>query len=323
MSAKLGAALFGMIVLIIVCSFATAGVAVYLYPNVIYPIWRARAQPPEADELGFRRVDFPSANGVRLAGWYGEGKGGQGTVTIIVCHGWAADKLDMLGPSEALRAAGFDVLLFDLHAWGESARGPVTFGDRETGDVLGAVRFVKEQRPGRAHRIGLLGFSMGAAASIRATAQSREVDALVADASYARLDVQAGRFFHRFAGPFWPVVYPPARWFGERLTGTAIGAISPLQVIGRITPRPILIIHGTRDRVVDMDDAQQLYRAAGPPKFLWLIEGAGHSETRRLAPAARWDARVAAFFREHLQRGPAGPHADGPGHDRAASSAHP
>ncbi len=299
-AAKVGAALLGVIALIIVCSFAMAGVAVYLYPNVIYPIWRAPVQPPMGGERRFRRVDFPSANGVRLAGWYGEGKGGRGTATIIVCHGWAADKRDMLGLSVALRAAGFDVLVFDLHAWGESARGPVTFGDRETGDVLGAVRFVKGQRPGRAHRIGLLGFSMGAAAAIRATAQSTDVDALVADASYARLDVQAGRFFQRFTGPLWPVVYAPARWFGERLGGTAIDTISPLQVIGRITPRPILIIHGTRDRVVDVDDARQLYRAAGPPKFLWLIEGAGHSETRRLAPAAQWDARVTGFFREAL-----------------------
>jgi uncharacterized protein len=320
---RAGAALLGAIAFIIVCSFGTAYVAVYLYPNVIYPIWRVPVRSPVDNERRFRRVDFLSANGVRLAGWYGEGRGGQGTPTIIVCHGWAADKRDMLGIGEALRASGFNVLVFDLHGWGESARGPVTFGDRETGDILGAVRFVKEQRSGRAPRIGLIGFSMGAAAAIRATAQSTDIDALVADASYARLDVQVGRFFQRFAGPLWPVVYVPARWFGERLTGTAIDTISPLQVIGRITPRPILIIHGTRDRVVDLDDARQLYRAAGPPKTLWLIEGAGHSETRRLAPPAQWDAHVAAFFHEHLQRRPIGEHNDRRDRDDTASSAHP
>lgn len=318
----MGAAFLGAIALIIVCAFATASVAVYLYPNVIHPIWRAPVTAP-VDDGRVRRVDFLSANGVRLAGWYGEGKGGERTATIIVCHGWAADKGDMLGLSEALRASGFDILVFDLHGWGESARGPVTFGDRETGDILGAVRFVKEHRSGRAHGIGLIGFSMGAAAAIRATAQSTDVDALVADASYARLDVQAGRFFQRFAGPLWPVVYAPARWFGERLTGTALDTISPLQVVGSITPRPILIIHGTRDRVVDMDDARQLYRAAGPPKILWMVEGAGHSETRRLAPAALWDARVTDFFREHLHRGPAGQRHEGGGREGTASSAHP
>jgi alpha-beta hydrolase superfamily lysophospholipase len=315
---RVGAALLGAIAIIVICAFATAWVAVYLYPNVIYPIWRTPAKAPVGDERRFQRVDFLSVNGVRLAGWYGEGRTGRGAATIVVCHGWAADKRDMLDLTKALRASGFDVLLFDLHGWGESNRGPVTFGDRETGDILGAVRFLKEQRPGKAHRIGLIGFSMGAAAAIRATAQSSDIDAVVADASYARLDVQLGRFFRRFAGPLWPVVYVPARWFGERLTGTAIGTISPLQAIGRMTPRPVLIIHGTRDRVIDADDARQLYRAAGPPKTLWLIEGAGHGETRRLAPAARWDARVVGFFRQHLRRGDGGR-----GHDGVVSSARP
>lgn len=322
---RIGGVLLGVIALVVTCSFGTVCVAMYLYPNVIYPLWRKPVTPPAGHERRFQRVAFPSANGARLVGWYGEGRRGQGQgdATIIVCHGWAADKGDMLGLTEALRHAGFDVLLFDLHGWGESARGPVTFGDRETGDILGAVRFVREQRPGKAQRIGLIGFSMGAAAAIRATAQDSGIDALVADASYARLDVQVGRFFQRFAGPLWPVVYVPARWFGERLTGTAISTISPVQVIGKITPRPVLIIHGTRDRVIHVDDARQLYHAAGPPKILWLIEGAGHGETRSLAPAAQWDARVVAFFHEHLRHGAVVHSRDSRGRDGMVSSSRP
>ena len=323
--ARMGGVFLGAIALIVICSFGTAGVAMYLYPNVIYPIWRKPVTPPAGHERRFQHVDFLSASGAKLVGWYGEGRGGQGqgAATIVICHGWAADKGDMLGLTEALRVSGFDVLLFDLHGWGESARGPVTFGDRETGDILGAVHFVKERRPGQARRIGLIGFSMGAAAAIRATAQDLGIDALVADASYARLDVQVGRFFQRFAGPLWPVAYVSARWFGERLTGTAISTISPVQDIGRITPRPVLIIHGTRDRVIDVDDARQLYYAAGPPRTLWLIEGAGHGETRSLAPAAQWDARVVAFFREHLQRRAVVRSRDRRGQDGPVSSARP
>jgi pimeloyl-ACP methyl ester carboxylesterase len=320
---RVGRAALGTISIIIICAFTTAGVAVDLYPNVIYPIWRGTAKLPVGEGRRFERVDFQSANGLRLAGWYGEGRGERDAGTIIVCHGWAADKRDMLGLTKGLRAPGFDVLLLDLRGWGDSDRGPVTFGDRETEDILGAVRFLEQRRAGSARRIGLLGFSMGAAAAIRAAAQSPEIEALVADSSYARLDVQAGRFFQRFAGPLWPVLYVPARWFGERLTGTEMGTVSPLQAIARISPRPVLIIHGTRDRVVDMDAARQLYQAAGPPKTLWLVEGAGHGETRRVAPAARWDARVAGFFREHLGHRAAGRSQDAPGSGGGASAARP
>jgi hypothetical protein len=43
----------------------------------------------------------------------------------------------------------------------------------------------------------------------------------------------------------------------------------------------------------------RLYEAAGDPKGLWLVEGAGHCETYFLDREAYCD-RVAAFFEEHL-----------------------
>jgi uncharacterized protein len=296
---RAGGALIGGAVVIVVCSLLTACVAIQIYPSYIYPISRLHAKSLLDEARRFQRVDFLSRDGIRLAGWYGEGAAGRGTATVVVCHGWASDKEDMLGFGEALRVSGFNVLVFDLHGWGESDRGAVTFGDRETGDILGAVRFLKEHRLAKAQRIGLIGFSMGAAAAILAAAQSPDIDALVADASYARLDVQVARFFQRFTGPLWPVAYVPARWFGEWLSGTAFGSISPLKAIARISPRPVLIIQGTQDQVIDVRDAWQLYRAAGAPKTLWLVEGAGHGENRDVA-SAEYDVRVVDFFREHL-----------------------
>src|SRR6516162_1010519 len=93
---RAGRAVLGTISIIIICSFTTAGVAVYLYPNVIYPIWRGTAKLPVGEGRRFERVDFVGANGLRLAGWYGEGGEEPDAGTIIVCHGWAADKRDML-----------------------------------------------------------------------------------------------------------------------------------------------------------------------------------------------------------------------------------
>ena len=298
---RAGVALVGSAAVVVACSFATACTAIYIYPGYIYPIWRPPAKVPAAARR-FRRVGFRSVDGTRLAGWYGEGAQGPRTATIIGCHGWAADKRDMLGLGEVLREAGFNVLLFDFRSWGDSDPGPVTFGDREMGDVLGAVRFLKKQYPVEAARIGIIGVSMGAAAAIRAAAQSSEIAATVADASYARLEVQVGRFFRRFMGPIWPIAGVPARWFGERLIGTPMASTSPLQAIAGISPRPVMIIQGTRDSVVDVRDARRLYHAAGAPKILWLVEGAGHAESRRAGPA-EYDARVVGFFRRHLLGG--------------------
>jgi uncharacterized protein len=295
---RVGGFLVGSAAAVIACSFATACTAMYIYPRYVYPTWRPPAKVPPGAR-GFRRVGFLSADGTGLAGWYGEGARARGSATIICCHGWAADKRDMLSLGEALRDSGFNVLLFDFRGWGESDGAPVTFGDREMGDIIGAVGFLKKQYPAEAARIGLIGVSMGAAAALRATAHSLDIAATVADASYARLDVQVGRFFRRFLGPIWPIAGVPARWFGERLIGTPIGSTSPLQAITGISPRPVMIIQGTRDPVVDIQDARHLYHAAGAPKTLWLVEGAGHAESRS-AGSAEYDARVIGFFRRYL-----------------------
>lgn len=52
--------------------------------------------------------------------------------------------------------------------------------------------------------------------------------------------------------------------------------INPEKHIAMISPRPILIIHGTDDTTVPLKHALRLERAAGEPKTLRIIEGAPH-----------------------------------------------
>ena len=52
--------------------------------------------------------------------------------------------------------------------------------------------------------------------------------------------------------------------------------IEPEKWIAKIAPRPLLILHGTSDDTVPLDHAFQLHRAAGEPKQMQVVEGAGH-----------------------------------------------
>jgi uncharacterized protein len=243
-----------------------------------------------------RRVAFDSADGIRLAGWHGERAGA--AATIILCHGVPGDKRDMAGLAAALMDAGFAVLAFDFRNWGESARTPVTLGHREVQDVLGAVTFVLDLG-GPRRRIGVVGLSMGAAAAILAAARSTAIEAVVADSSYARLDHAVERVARRVGGPLAALAWRRARRVGEHLIGVPLSSVAPVEAIAAISPRPVLIIHGQRDRLTDVGDAQALYRACGVPKALWVIERAGHARTRRVG-IEEYDRRVVGFFKEHM-----------------------
>lgn len=244
-------------------------------------------------------VSFQSADGVRLAGWFAQPSGL--AATIILCHGLPGDKRDMAGLAGALMDTGFGVLAFDFRNWGGSDRTRITFGYREVQDVLGAVEFVQSRRAGPRPHIGVVGLSMGAAAVILAAAGTPVINAVVADSSYARLDKSVERVTQRFWRPLAWLALPRAR-LGERFIGTSLASVAPVEAVAKISPRPVLIIHGMRDRLTDVEDAYALYRACGDPKELWIIARAGHARTRHVGPQT-YDGRIIEFFKKYLAAG--------------------
>jgi fermentation-respiration switch protein FrsA (DUF1100 family) len=74
-----------------------------------------------------------------------------------------------------------------------------------------------------------------------------------------------------------------------------------IRYVAKISPRPVLFIHGDRDTIVPIEMSRKLYAAAREPKSLWIIEGAGHLQCRAKA-GATYETRVGDFFTEALQR---------------------
>lgn len=52
--------------------------------------------------------------------------------------------------------------------------------------------------------------------------------------------------------------------------------VSPIKHVAEIAPRPLLLVHGSKDELVDVSHAYELYARAGEPKQIIIIDGAGH-----------------------------------------------
>ena len=110
----------------------------------------------------------------------------------------------------------------------------------------------------------------------------------------------------------WGYPAPVARRLGElgmrfvaRNLGFDAEEAAPVRLIGRISPRPVLLIHGAADRLVPPSEAYALYAAAGPPKELWLVPAAS-AASRRSIPAACWHSGIGCLRRRPRPRSPAG-----------------
>jgi alpha-beta hydrolase superfamily lysophospholipase len=247
----------------------------------------------------FQAVAFTSTDGLRLSGWWIPARGEVvSDRTVILCHGLASQKANQVVLARGFVPHGYNVLVFDFRAHGESGGQLTSYGDLERRDVLGAVRYLLAHRPDQSRFIYGVGISMGGAALIAAAAddspEGRAIDAVAVYSTFDDLqrladDVADGNFLFPVNHLVRRIGLPMAGLHA----GTDLWHFRPEELIALIWPRPVMVIHGQMDQTIPFARGQRLYlRALQPKRRLWLMD-AGHNDI--LAIDAALDA-VRDFF---------------------------
>ena len=274
--------LFGLTSLLLV---STLVFGIYLpYQRAYELVHPARISVPAQPEdlAGYQDVEFQTSDGLTLKGWYAPPQNG---AVVIFVHGHASTRTALLDEARLVTAQGYGVLLFDLRNHGQSDGNITTLGDLETLDVLRAVEFVQAQtRPDSP--LALVGHSMGSAAVLLAAAQAPQVDCIVTLSAYTSVEDNISDGVRQLTGlppfPFAPLVV----FFGEQQAGIDIHAVRPIDALPKISPRPILFIHGAQDPLILVHNAERLYEAASQPKQLYILPEAGHANFFEAEPEA-------------------------------------
>jgi fermentation-respiration switch protein FrsA (DUF1100 family) len=293
----LGASTAGMVAWVVV------GVCIIAYFSTHPLRYRRLKRSPQAFNAPFEDIQFPSRDGdVQLSGWFVPPRdigAADPPGIVVLCHGMLANRAEVLPWAEALWHRGFAVLMFDFRAVGQSEGERCSGGYYEAMDLCGAVDYASAREDCKGLEIGVFGFSMGGAAAIIAAADEQRIMAVATHGAYATLDRALIQRCRRHFGPFATVAAWATRALGERWMPVPATEISPMNAVSQLTPRPLLIIHGTRDRVVLPADARDLHEAAGHPKTLSILPRSGH---RRIHKSHRDEVReqVVSFFLDNL-----------------------
>ena len=219
-----------------------------------------------------RPFEVTTADGVRLRG----DRLGQGDVALVFCHGFLGwrRKTGLVRFQESL-ARRFTVYAFDLRGHGES-EGLSAFGAMEHLDVDAVLQHARQDGP---TKVVTLGGSMGGIAVIRHAALFGGVDSTVAVSTPALWDGHDSEAVRRLA---WLAASKYGRSFlraaGVRAVPPFTRVEAPADLVGKISPIPLVIVHGRDDHFFDEEQAWLLYRNAGPPKRLLMAARFGHAE---------------------------------------------
>lgn len=236
---------------------------------------------PADYDLVFEDVEFISRDqNVVLSGWYLPGE--KSKPHLIFVHGIGSVRSGDNAVELAARLVGlgYNVLMFDLRGHGSSGGDKVSGGFFERWDVLGAFDYLLERGVDRG-RIGLMGFSMGAATSIMAAAEEPRITALVADSPYANAsDLIARESARKTPFPEWliPVFIPTTKLFAKGLYRIDIDELVPERDVARLD-YPVFVIHGMADDRIPWEHGQRVAAAAEAGSSLWLVPGVDHVDT--------------------------------------------
>ena len=266
---------FGIRLLLLAAAGYTAvvGALTVLQRSLLYFPDGEPGSPAAVGVPEMRPVRLHTSDGLELLAWYAEAAPGH--PTIVYLHGNGGN-IAYRGPLvRPYLDDGFGVVLVSWRGYGGNPGKPTEAGLKEDGRA--ALRFLEAEGV-PPQRTVLYGESLGTGVAVPLAAET-EVAALVLDSPYtSAADVAVEQYW-----------FAPARL----LIWDRFESLAHMKDVHA----PVLVVHGTGDRIIPVHHGRRMLDAANEPREGIFVAGAGHE---RLALGAA--DGILDFLRRHTVR---------------------
>ncbi len=208
-----------------------------------------------ASELPAQAIRLPTANDKQLFAWLIPAT--PGAPVLVIMHGWGGNGEMMLPLAKPLHAAGYTLLMLDARCHGQSDDDDFASLPRFAEDIEAALDWLVKQPGIDPTRLGVLGHSVGAGATLLAASRRPDIKVAISLAAFAHPAQMMRRWLSGMHIPYWPLgAYILA--YVQRTIGYRFEAIAPCHTIKQISC-PTLLVHGLDDVTVPSRDAEAIY----------------------------------------------------------------
>jgi alpha-beta hydrolase superfamily lysophospholipase len=279
-----------LIALFLVTALILAGAFLFIYQVMpgkvaesLVKATQARHAPlknPGQFGLKYQDVEFHTADGISLKGWWIPASVKKPLGTVILTHGAFHNRDQILTRAVFLQEAGYQVLAFDLRGHGESGPSPLSGGLLEAGDFTAATDFLNQKHWVKKPLV-LFGFSLGAICALRAGAAD-PVDAVIADSPLPNVKSYVSR--KTIGAPFakLPGFLLKCLQAYDLVTGLHLEEkdLDLAPVMKQITSVPVMLFSGEKDDLALSSEIQRLFdKCPSTHRMLVYIPDAGHEQT--------------------------------------------
>ncbi len=254
-----------------------------------------RSDPGDLD-IDFSEVRIPTLNHRQLYGWWIEDSSTSPRPVIILIHGWGRNVGRMLPYIQNLVNRGYHLVAFDSRNHGSSDPDNFSSMLKFAEDIEAVIQWVSQNPKVNGEKIGLVGLSIGGAASLYAAAHNHHVKATVTVGAFADPIAMMDMEFRKHHIPRFPLPWLMYRYL-EYMSRKRIRTFAPINNISAIRGH-VLLIHGTEDTTVPYGEAVRLRKAGDPNRTeLWSLDGFGHSDCHE---HPEFWSRLITFFQKNL-----------------------
>ncbi len=255
---------------IVILLLLIASLFIYLAGSYLTKAHHATIGSIPNDLKNTRAVSFLSKSGAKLSGWLLEAKQGKGGILLL--HGVKSNRLQMLNRARFLQKAGYDVLLFDFQAHGESEGEQITFGHLEALDAESAFDYLQDRLCYPS--VGVIGVSLGGASALLGNVKLK-AKVMILESVYPTIEEAIDDRLKIYFGSL-------GSYFSSLLTlqlkprlGIGVDDLKPIEQLAKVKGA-VMIVAGSNDKHTTLAESKRMFEEANEPKELWVVEGVGH-----------------------------------------------